>query len=110
MLLDIFGSKSKIKLDSFRNKLIEWYVKVGLLADEKPDTKDNEGDIVESDDEFQVDGHHESELDNDSEIEQESVNGDRVLEYAKDVISLELLYLKYRDAVKEGDGNRVECC
>ena len=73
----------KIKLDRVCKKLIERYVKVGLLADEKPDAKDKEGDI---DDEVEVDDHHESELDNDSEINHKSVNGDRVLEYAKDVI------------------------
>ena len=103
----------KIKLDRFCNKLIKCYVKVGLLEDEKPDTKDTEvGDTVESDDELEVYDNHESELDNDSEkeFEQKSVTGDGVLEYAKDVISLGLLYLEYRDAVKEGDGDRVECC
>lgn len=102
----------KIKLERFCNKLIERFVKLGLLEDKKPDTNDAEGDKMESDDESEANDDHESESDTDSEneSEQKSVTDDGVLQYAKDLISLGLLYLEYRDGVKEGDGIRVVCC
>ena len=37
-------------------------------------------------------------------------NQDHVHEYAKEVLSLGLLYMEFRDAIKEGDGNRVMNC
>ena len=35
---------------------------------------------------------------------------DGILEYGKEVLSLGLLYLEFRDAIKEGDGLRVLRC
>ena len=35
---------------------------------------------------------------------------DHILEYALETISLGLLYINYRDAIKEGDGDRVKIC
>ena len=32
---------------------------------------------------------------------------DKVQEYAKEVMSLGMVYLNYKDAVKEGDGGRI---
>ena len=34
-------------------------------------------------------------------------SSDHVFEYAREVLSLGLLYMNYRDSIKEGDGNRV---
>jgi L1 cell adhesion molecule like protein len=36
-----------------------------------------------------------------------SVSGDHVFEYACEVVSLGLFYMNYKDAIREGDGNRV---
>ena len=35
---------------------------------------------------------------------------DHILEYANEIISLGLLFMNYRDSIKEGDGNRVILC
>ena len=35
---------------------------------------------------------------------------DHVMEYAKEVVSLGLLFLNYRDAIQEGDGDRIMLC
>lgn len=90
----------------FCNKIVERYVKVGLLED-----NDTKGDVMESDDESEADDDHEAESDTDSENEFElkSVTDDGVLEYVEDLISFGLLYLEYCDAVK-GDGIRVVRC
>ena len=37
-------------------------------------------------------------------------NKDHVFEYACEVVSLGLLFLNYRDAIKEGDGERIMLC
>ena len=37
-------------------------------------------------------------------------NTDHVFEYARELISLGLLYMSYNDAIKEGDGERVMIC
>ena len=79
---------------------------MGLLEDKKPDSNDAEGDEMELDNESDTYNDHEAELD----AEQKSVANDGVVEYAKDLISLGLLYLEYHDAVKEGDGIRVVHC
>ena len=102
----------KTKLDRFCNKLIERYVKVGLLEDNNSDINDTDSDEMESEDECEANDDHESELDavSEKESEQKSVSNDGVLEYAKDLISLGLLYLEYRDAVGEGAGFRVARC
>jgi L1 cell adhesion molecule like protein len=39
-----------------------------------------------------------------------SQNPDHVLEYAKETLSLGLLYLEFKDAIREGDGERVLRC
>lgn len=33
---------------------------------------------------------------------------DHIFEYTSDIVSLGLLFLNYRDAIKEGDGERLE--
>ena len=35
---------------------------------------------------------------------------DRVMEYAREVLSMGMLFLEFRDAVREGDGERVFRC
>ena len=39
-----------------------------------------------------------------------SIMIDHIMEYACEVVSLGLLFLNYRDAIKEGDGERVILC
>jgi L1 cell adhesion molecule like protein len=109
------NEERKMKLDGLCNKLIDHFVKVGLIEDnnaDTDDTDDTDSDEMESEDECEANDDHDSESDTDSknESEQKSVCIDGVLEYAKDVISLGLLYLECRDAVAEGAGFRVEWC
>ena len=42
--------------------------------------------------------------------EKEKGGTDLILEYAKEVLCLTLLYMEFNDAIKEGDGSRVLRC
>ena len=98
----------KSKLEKFCNAIIQRFIKVGLLEDNIPDTVGHE---MELDDESEADDHEtESDTDSENESEQKSVADDGVLEYAKDLMSLGMLYLEYCDAVSNGDGVRAMCC
>ena len=47
-------------------------------------------------------------LDRDSDVECDTTTQhDHVLEYAREVLTLELLYMEFVDAVREGDGERI---
>lgn len=104
----------RIKLDKLCNAVIEGFVKVGLLEAEssKPDDNDDSSDEseMETDIDRPDDGTQSEEIESESELEQNSIIGDGVYEYARDLLSLGMLYLEYRDAIKEGDGSRVMQC
>ena len=53
-------------------------------------------------------GNESQQKTDDDQSEQEE--NDTVFEYATDLMSLGMLYLEFRDAVREGDGSRVMRC
>ena len=44
------------------------------------------------------------------ELEKKPKENDHVLAYGKELMSLGLLYLEYRDSIREADGNRILRC
>lgn len=54
--------------------------------------------------------NHEHDAGSDTENDIEGDITDHIHEYAKEVLSLSLLYLEFCDAIKEGDGHRIIRC
>lgn len=104
----------KIKLEKICNTIIDKFIKVGYesyegVASDKETRQESEASD-ESDKESQMETDDESgDEETDDEQSQQEVD-DSVFEYATDLLSLGMLYLEFRDAVKEGDGNRVMRC